>query len=393
MRAALPRILVVFVCLAFGFGLLGASAPAAAADKKKGWPSKKHHKATHHKSTKPAAKAAGASGGAAPAEEADEDDDDESASDDNKPEAKPKAQAASSKKADKKSEDEDDNDERQATKGKDDDDDEGASTVVRRKAKRPVMDEEGGAAPIAFELSAGPRVVHRSFSFYDPLSDHVATAVKPYAYNLPAAVAPSVDIGLYPAAFATRGVAASFGLVGHYEKVVLTKTTDPSGASFDTLAQQMELGLRARLPLGEHELGLTASGGQQAFHVSATDLGPAMGSTVPNVDYTFAGVGADARLRLAPPVELAAHVGTRFVFKTGDLAKQWFSTTKTTSIEAGLSIAYKLTPLFSVVGGVDFLRYGFDFNPVDPASVFVAGGAVDQYIFGFAALRVSVSGG
>ena len=382
MRAQLTRVLLVLACLAFG--LAGVSPSAAAAAKKK-----KHHKTHHHKSAKPAAAVkAGGAPAAAPAEEDDDDEGDESAEGDDKEDdakAKPKSKAQTSgDKADKGSDDE-----REASGDKGDKgDDEGESTTVRRK--RPVMEAAGGA-PVALELAVGPRALHRTFDFNDPLSDHQAGIPKPYAYKLNLAPAPFVDLALYPAAFATRGLAASFGIVARYEKLVATKTTDANGASFDTLGQQIEVGLRGRLPLGEHEVGLTVSGGKHTFHVTQSDPGPAAGSNVPNVDYTFAGIDADARLRLSP-LELGAHVGTRLVFDTGSLGKTWFSTTKTTSIEAGVSVAYKLTPMFSVVAGADFLRYAFDFNPITAVSTVVAGGAVDQYISGFVALRVSLSG-
>jgi hypothetical protein len=391
MRAAPTRFLLVLVCLVFGLGLLVTSPPAAAADKKKAWASKKHKK-THHKASKPTAKAAGSTGGAAAAEEDEEDEGDAApegaTAKDDEAKAKPKPKAASN---DKESKDESsDEDDRQASKDKgDDDDDGGGSTVVRRKAKRPAM-EEGGTAPIALELEAGPRLVHRTFDFNDPLSNHVAGAAKPYAYKLNMAPAPFVDLGFYPGAFATRGLGASFGLIASFEKLVGTKTTDTNGASIDTLAQQYEVGLRGRLPLAAHEVGVSATYGKQTFHVSQTDPGPGAG-TVPNVDYTFAGFGADARLRFAP-LEIGAHVGTRAVLDTGTLNKMWFSTVKTTTIGAGLSVAYRLTPMFDLVGGVDFMRYAFDFNPVNPMNAIIAGGAVDQYISGFLALRVSLSG-
>jgi hypothetical protein len=388
------RVLLVSLCLAFGFGLLGVSAPASAADKKKAWASKKHHK-THHKSSKPKPASAGAastkSGGAAPAEESDDDEGEETAEDQQKA---PKTDDAKAKPAKSNGDD----GEREASRDSDDKssggDDDGDSSVVRRKAKRPVM-EEGGTAPIAFELVAGPSAVHRSFDFNDPLSDHVSTATKPYGYRLPAGPVPFVNLGLYPAAFATRGLAASFGIVGHYEKLIGTKT---EGGTFSTLGQQYEVGLRGRLPLGENEVGLTASYGKHSFHVTETDPGPGMGAvpnvdyTVPNVDYTFVGVGADARVRLRP-VEIGLHVGTRFVTDTGALGQTWFTSTKANSINGGLSVAYSLTPLFSVVAGGEFLRYGFNFNPVIQGNPVVAGGAVDQYISGYLALRVSLSGG
>jgi hypothetical protein len=395
MRAALTRVLLVFF-LSFAFGVVAVSSPAVAASKKK--KKKKAHKAAPAK--------AGAA--AAPAQNDDDNDDDDAPSaaasapkagkpsqddDDAKPKPKAKAQASEDK----------DDDDREASdekkKNSDDDDDEGGeSTVVRHKAKKPAPEGESGAL-VALEVTAGPRAVHRTFDFNDPLADHQTGAPRPYGYKLAIAPAPFVDLGFYPGAFATRGAGAAVGLIARYEKIVGTQTQNVDGSTFSTLAQQFEVGLRGRLPLAEHEVGLTASYGKQTFHVSATDPGPAPqpaggppASTVPNVDYTFAGVDLDGRLRLAP-IELGAHVGSRFVMKTGDLASVWFSTTKTTSIEAGLSIAYKVTPLFSIVGGGDIIRYGFNFNPVSPTNYIVAGGAVDQYISGFLALRVSLDGG
>jgi hypothetical protein len=405
MRAQHHRVLMVFLCLAFGFGLLGVSTTAAAADKdkKKAWAAKKHKK-THHKASKPAAAAAGSTGAAAPAAEADDDegDDESDAKDDNNTDdtkTKPKAKAASNDKDDK-SED-DSSDERRASKDKDDDDD-GGSTVVRRKAKRPVMEESGGGGPIALELMAGPRLVHRTFDFNDPLSNHLSSAGKPSGYSLGAAPAPFIDLGFYPAAFATHGLASGIGIIASFEKIVGTKSPDASGAIVSTLAQQYEVGLRGRLPLGEHEVGISATYGKQTFHLNGTDPGPgstAMPSaTVPNVDYTFAGFAADARLHFSP-IEIGAHLTTRAVLDTGALNKAtvnpgWFSTVKTTTIGAGLSVAYRLTPMFDVVGGLDFMRYAFDFNPTNAsAGPPLAGGAVDQYFSGFLALRVLIAGG
>jgi hypothetical protein len=396
MRAQLTRVLLILCLgLGFGFGLVGVtSSRAVAAGKKK----KKHHK-THHKSANPAgaSSASGSAnsaktGGAAPAEEDDEEGGEEAESDDKADDAKakPKVKAKVSKDSDDKASEDG---EREADrKGGGDDDEGNGDTVVRRKAK-PVAMESGGGGPVGLELQAGPGILHRSFSFNDPLSDHAApgAVTPPYSYGLPAGPTPFLDLAFYPAAFATRGFAANLGIVGHYERLVGTKT---AGTDFSTLAQQFDVGVRARLPLGENELGLTASYGKQTFHVTESDPGPAPpnGSNIPNVDYTFGAIEADGRLQLSP-IELRAHVGTRLMTNTGSLGEKWFSTIKTTAITAGFSVAYPLTSIFAVVVGGDIVRYAFDFNPVPTTNIVVAGGAVDQYLSGFLALRVTLSGG
>jgi hypothetical protein len=379
------RWLLILNCLALG--TVGVSARASAADSSKSWPSKKkkkHHK-THHKASTSTSTTSTKAAGAAPAEDADEEGGEDEA-DDTAKDAPVKSKAAkkeSADKADKPGKSDDDEGDASDEKGGGG----GEDVVIHRKA-RPVADESG-PAPVAFELLVGPRLVHRSFDFNDPLSNHEAGATKPYSYVLPAGPSPFIDLGFYPAALGARGLLANFGVVGSYEKLIATKTQSSSST---TEAQQFEIGVRGRMPLGEHEVGLAASYGQQTFHVSDTDPGPFAGGTVPNVDYTFVDLDADGHFRLNP-ITIGAHLGTRFVTHTGALGKEWFPTVKTTAIEAGLSAAYRLTPLFEVVLGADLMRYAFDFNPVPQGAGLVAGGAVDQYISGYLALRVTFSGG
>jgi hypothetical protein len=53
-----------------------------------------------------------------------------------------------------------------------------------------------------------------------------------------------------------------------------------------------------------------------------------------------------------------------------------------------LMAGYRLFSVLDVVGGVDLLRYGFDFNPVAQNSRYVAGGGLDQYISGWLGVRL-----
>ena len=367
--------------------LLAGAGRASAADwshsRKK---SAKHHKRKHHTVRPTPSAAAKATGSkAAPAEEGDEEGGDESSEDESADEkAKPSKGGKTKKKVNVEQT------EGEGGETKDEGEEGGDTNVVRRRATH--VAAEGAGAPVAFELEAGPRVVHRNFDFNDPLANYNASVMRPYSYNLPAGPAPFVEVGLYPGAFAGRGIASRIGLVGRYEKLIGTKTEVAQGPMLSTVGQEFEVGARGRWPLGQDEVGLTATYGQHSFHVSQTDPGPTTNAIVPNVDYTFVRVGLDGRLALGP-VSLGAHAGTRFVTDTGPLGKTWFPSTKTTTVEAGVSGTYQLTPLLGVVAGVDFLRYAFNFNPVPTTNAVVAGGAVDQYISGYLALRVSITGG
>jgi hypothetical protein len=400
MRISVLRGLAFLICLVclLGVSPVGGSVAQAASDSWSSTKKKKHHHKKKHKTRSVPATGSMPGTKAAPADDKDDDDtggeeaEDDSADKDEKGEKGDDAKERPSKaKSDKKTA-KADGEEHEGEDASGEGDDNGDAPVVRRKAHRVTDDGSGGPAPLAFVLSAGPRVVHRTFDFHDPLTNYNPGATKPYSYSLPAGPAPFVDLALYPGAFAGRGIASQIGLVGRYEKLIGTKTNFDQGVSLSTFGQEFEVGLRGRLPLDANELGVTAAYGKHSFHVTDTDPGPTASAVVPNVDYTFVRLALDGRLDLGA-VAFGARVGTRLVTSTGALGETWFPKTKTNSIEAGVEGAFKLTPVFSIVAGVDFLRYAFNFNPVPTSNAVVAGGAVDQYISGYLALRVSISGG
>jgi hypothetical protein len=370
---------VVVAALALAF-----AHPALAAKKKKkshsskSWPSKKHHhkaKPSKHGVSTPAP-----APGEAPADENNEDesDDEEAKSDDksDKSDKKAKSEAAS--------EDED-------GEGQGDESD----TVVSKKAHRAAAAEEESGAPVALELSVGPRAVHRTFNYNDPLSQHNAAANRPYSYKLGAAPAPFVEVGLYPVAFGSRSFISNIGLIGGFERIIGTTTVynpgTPDEIKSTTLGQQFYAGLRGRLPFGDNEVGLSAAYGKHTFRVRDDATTQATEGVVPNVDYTFVMVGLDARFTFDKFL-LGLHGGTRIVTDPGSIKKDWFPSAKTQAIEGGLQLGYRLTPMFDVLAGADILRYAFNFNPVPTGNNIVAGGAVDQYLSGWLALRVRLLG-
>jgi hypothetical protein len=65
------------------------------------------------------------------------------------------------------------------------------------------------------------------------------------------------------------------------------------------------------------------------------------------------------------------------------------------ALDAGLTVGYQVSPMIAVIAGAEFLRYGFDFNPLNPAdpkTLKVAGGAVDQYLGGILGARFTLPG-
>jgi len=252
--------------------------------------------------------------------------------------------------------------------------------------------------PSPLELTAGLRAVHRDFSYHDTPAERFPGRglPEPTTYKLPLGPAVFIDGAVYPLAFGSRGAAAAFGIAGGYEQNFATQSVYGASASdagkLTTHASQYYVGLKGRIPVSVHELGLLAAYGRQVFDLGAHATTP-HGEQVPDVAYRFIRLSGEARFRLGD-ASLGFHVGTRLVNDTGGLERNWFPHVKTQSVEAGLLAGYRLSASIDFVLGVDLLRYAFNFNPIpntaNPYTAVIAGGAVDQYTSGWLGLRFAL---
>ncbi|MEO6601658.1 MAG: hypothetical protein ABIQ16_17410 [Polyangiaceae bacterium] len=278
-----------------------------------------------------------------------------------------------------------------------------AEPEAKEEEEQPSASDSSSAAPSEFtsdsgrtplELTAGLRAVHRSFSYHDTPSERFPQYgfAPPRTYALPLGPAVFIEGSLFPGAWATRGPGSWFGLTAGYELNIATKSVygvAPNEKQLTTRANQWFFGGKARIPVSAHEFGLSGGVGTQVFNLLGDEDRP----QVPDVWYKFYFLRAEGRLRFNA-VSLGFHLGTRLVHNTGGLERDWFAHVKTQSVEAGISVGYTLATNLEVVGGIDHVRYAFDFNPLppaaDPSTWPIAGGAVDQYTSGWLGLRYSL---
>jgi hypothetical protein len=249
-----------------------------------------------------------------------------------------------------------------------------------------------GLSPLDF--TAGLRPVHRSFDFHDTLAD-----ARPgdgftqlLTYELPLGPALFIDLNWYPASHFSTGAAEWFGITGGYEKVIaiqsLHREGQPDERTLKTDSQAWYVGGRVRLPFASQQLGLSGTYGQHTFTLEGDSAQPLL----PDVKYSYARVMLDGTFRFGEFLA-GAHIGKRFVLGTGQMETFWFKNTKTDSLEAGAMVGYRLASMLDLVAGFDWLRYAFDFNPVEKRTYpGVAGGAVDEYLTGHIAFRFHVPG-
>jgi hypothetical protein len=263
-----------------------------------------------------------------------------------------------------------------------------------------------GRTPL--EIDAGFRAYSRAFEWTGVAGTGVRNPTSPRTvrpYNLSVAPALILNGVFYPGAFFTDGFAANIGLMGGAELGVATSTdyerAQPDGSKLvtplKTTAQSWDVGLRGRIPIGPLEIALFAEYGTQTFILLGDEGGnTGLSPLVPDVKYTFIRLGLEPRVEFSKVI-IGAHIAPRVLTSLHqlDLKGVWFSHVKGRGLDFGLMGGYAIAPFFAVVGGLDFVGYGFDFNPIDPkpeVDPLAVGGATDSYKSIWLAARFSIGG-
>ena len=265
---------------------------------------------------------------------------------------------------------------------------------------------------VALRLTARAGIVFLDFSYVDPIADSFLQALVPHSAG-PLAV--DVRAEWYPGAHFSGGATANVGLVASFTHS-LGGTTAIPGGELDTVFQELNLGLRARFPLGSGELGIDLGWGRQSLvlngdneQIVLSDGTPgAARGLLPDAQYEYIRAGIDGWLSIGKLV-LRPGLFVRVVVDTlddpGHLAEQrWFPSLSGSAIEATLGLDFPLGNYLAIVADGRLVQYGLDTNfngsltsdlrssPSVPLQSSVAGGVSDLYLGAFLGIRVSFDG-
>lgn len=250
-----------------------------------------------------------------------------------------------------------------------------------------------GAVPLTLSLTGG--MFARSFRYTDNQSDN-----RNFEANGPIL---GVHVAVYPAAFVMRGFVADLGVSGSYARGFAPDTDDASGVVLTSELEKWHAGLRGRLTLGDHELGIELGYARHRYELRGDEdaetrpcawnsalgdrrLPLGVSCLFPDVGYGVLAPKVDARLGFGP-FSVGAHAGLPIVLESGELANaHWFPNAGGVGLGVGVSAGFRFLERFEVGLGGDFEQYGFDFNPLPAGRTEktapgpIAGGAVDRYI-------------
>lgn len=244
---------------------------------------------------------------------------------------------------------------------------EATRTESRAPTSAPLGPGMRSESPLEFAL--GFQWGLRDFGYRDDLFGALR------AYQHPGLTSLAARLLWYPGAHFTRGFAAHLGVDAELNLGLGLSTETADGVSeFATSALSLTASLRARLPLGRHELGFFAGIAIDQFALDDAE------TLFPNAAYTALRPGLAGRFWLGERISLSPHFAWRVVMAAGDVTgADWFPRASVGGLDAGLSVGVAVVgPLELQIAGT-YRRYFYSMNP-EVGDARVAGGALDQRV-------------
>ena len=294
------------------------------------------------------------------------------------------------------------------------------------KMEQDVVEEEGPEViPPAFDFQIGPSFINRALAYHEDAS---TPGLRPY--SLPAGPSFVANVVWYPLGPFTDGPMKNLGFEGNVELGFLISSSVkpdptctpgmldcfPNGAKFSTSVHEFSGGGRYRMPFGAgHYFYGSLTGGEHAFtfHTENTaDPNMSRGLLrIPDVIYRFVRPGIGLHFELPAQLSMTLTGGFRYVFNSGGQFHDYFFPYSTVNgVDAGLTIGYRITPMFEARLVADWRRYFSSMNCAasgpsgttvnrcmrtlaDGSMVnYTAGGAIDQYLNFGVVIAVTMGG-
>jgi hypothetical protein len=234
------------------------------------------------------------------------------------------------------------------------------------------LDAASGQAGALFEMSADGRVFSRTFNYAQNLSGLPE-------YKLSGAYSGALQVAFHPGVLLdgrARKALAPVGITAALEYGLGVSSRSAADQRLSSDVHGWTVGMQYRWQLGPHALA-----GQAGFSTRAFTTGDEA-ATAPDVRYGVLSVGTAARANLPRGFGLLARVAYLHALSAGPLTDEGrFARATVRGMELEGALGYALIDEVEVriLGGLR--RMGWDMNAV-PGDTWVAGGAVDQTMWG-----------
>lgn len=219
----------------------------------------------------------------------------------------------------------------------------------------------------ALRAYLGVGTPYRSLSYQEPFTPSLGD------YRLNAAPVGDLYFALAPARFVTDAWPSWFGIEARAQVALTSPLLSQGGNQYKSRYDAVQVGVRARIPLGEHHISAFSGYGLSRFAVTA-DSGAT--APTPSVDYRSIRSGLGAEFALSQAMRVGLDAAWLNFLSVGDISR-WFPRATAGGLELALSGTYHITgDVYTRLAAV-YSRAFFDFH-AKPGDKYIAGGALDQ---------------
>jgi hypothetical protein len=211
---------------------------------------------------------------------------------------------------------------------------------------------------------------YRSLSYSQPVTTSLGD------YQLSGAPMLDVNVAFQPARLLTDNWLSWFGVDLRAQVALSSPTHDADGNQFSSRYDAFHVGVRARVPVGEHYVSAFSGYGMNRFGITPENREAS--SPTPSVDYRIVRSGLGAELALFDSFMLGMDAAWLNFLSVGDIGK-WFPRATAGGLELAVFATYKVTSAIFARAGASYQRNFFDFNSRG-GDKYIAGGATDQYL-------------
>lgn len=211
---------------------------------------------------------------------------------------------------------------------------------------------------------------YRSLVFRDRLTQSLTD------YQLSGAPMVDLNVAYHPARVFTDKWLSWLALDLRMQLAGSASGFDRYGNQFDASYFALHVGMRGRVPVGDHYL--SAFTGYALLRSEVTYDSSEVTTRPPSVDYRMIRSGVGAEFALAESVTLGFDAAWLQSLSVGEIA-EWFPRATAGGLELGAFGSYHVTRNFFARIAATYQRVFFDFNS-KPEDQYVAGGAVDHVL-------------
>ncbi|MEM1415218.1 MAG: hypothetical protein AAGH15_09970 [Myxococcota bacterium] len=251
---------------------------------------------------------------------------------------------------------------------------------ARRRRRRDDAPSEGGVGRRALlDVGLGGRFFQRRYRYNDDLFGRLR------GYDLDDGIAFVLRGRVFPGARSTDGWGGHIGLEVAYDVSKIDSVT--AGRIYPTTSSGLLLGGLFRYPFGEkHQADFGAGWAVRRFDFDPAGPSIAGGrqnqTDVPSAGYEAVRLSAGTRLHVAAGLYFSARASLRWIYDLGGIeADTWFPFAQGNGFDASARLGYELPLGFVVRLGFEYQRYWMTLNPDPESARWIAGGALDQYLF------------